>query len=89
MADKEAKKPGVVTKFINWFGKSVFYGTVGLVIIYLINLGMEKLHAPLKTILVNGGVTDNLSEKLLTGAGVVVWVVIIGNIMMYFRGVKR
>ncbi len=88
--NKEIKKPGLGSRFLMWLSKSILFGIVGAFLLGLIAYGLRKLHAPLLDILVNSaGLSRDLSNKILVVAAAVFWVVFIGNIIMYFRGVKR
>jgi hypothetical protein len=89
MGDKEIKKTGLANRFMLWLAKSILFGVVGVFLLGLIVYALRQLHAPLMDALVNAGIGRSLSDKILVTVAVVFWVMLIGNIIMYFRGVKR
>ena len=88
MGDNEVKKTRSANRFMLWLAKSILFGVVGVFLLGLIVYALRELQAPLMNLLVDKGLSRDLSENILWTLAVVFWVILIGNIIMYFRGVK-
>ncbi len=89
MGDKEVKKAGWANRFLLWLAKSILFGVAGVFLLGLIIYAMQKLQTPVKNALADTGLSPSTSEKILITLAAVFWVMLLGNIIMYFRGVKR
>lgn len=90
MGDKEVKKTGWTNRFLLWLAKSILFGAIGVILLGIIVYALQKLNAPLTDLLINtAGLSPSVSAKILVVLAAAFWILLIGNIIMYFRGIKR